>query len=366
MRNPALAVLCVCLVFLQSCYTLTNTTTVKLEIVVPGKVVFPAEYKTVVVRYNNANIAPNPHFSDYIEDNKTYTDTTNLDSIASEIYFQRFVGHLKKQGYFDSVIVMEIMDFREFKKIDTTPNPKTGGAKWIDPKFCLYTTDSIRQIAEATGADLFLSLDFFGSADGIFSAKYFFDLSRNRSSYNESMEIVHVFANWGFYDLQKQEMILMHSKIDTVKWSAPAYNINRAKRVLPPRKDAVLNAADIAGVNFAEFLSPHWIEVERMYYKSGQIEMKTTETLIEQNRWLEAAEIWKKNTTNLNKKIAAKSMFNMALVCEIQGNMDAAIDWAVKSYHAHHKDIYHTGACQDYIFILAQRKLDIKRIENRQ
>jgi hypothetical protein len=58
-------------------------------------------------------------------------------------------------------------------------------------------------------------------------------------------------------------------------------------------------------------------------------------------------------------------MYNMALACEMNGDMDAAIDWAVKSFHARHKDIYHSGACQKYINILGQRKLDIKKIENK-
>ncbi len=405
-RYSNLTYLCICLVFLQSCYSLSNnTSTVKLEIVIPGKVLLPPEYKKIAVRYNNANIALNPNFTDYREDNVTFTDSTNLDSTASEIYFQNFIYYLKNQQFFDSIIELEPMNYSNIElndslvyaqfKIDepedtskqqtintevfnfaktvrsfSNPNSGKSKTKFIDPGFGLYSLENIQQIADSTVADLLLSFDFFESFDGIFSPKSTREAPDNWNIDNDyfnnskqAIEVVNVMSCWNFYDLKKQEFTFSYIKTDPVKWIEPAYGLKEAKRILPPRRDAVLNAADIAGSRFAEFLAPHWIEVERMYYKSGQIEIKKTEELIKQNRWLEAAEIWKKNTTNKNKKIAAKSMFNMALACEMNGDMDAAIDWAVKSFHARHKDPYHKGICQNYINILGQRKLDIKRIE---
>lgn len=401
-RFVTLVILFFILIFLQGCYTLSNSSSLKFEIVVPGKVVIPKEYKSVAVRYNNVNIAPNPLFSTYIEDYDSFTDETNLDSIASEVYFRNFVAQLKNHRFFDSVFELEPMDYSDIRLNDSlvfaqfkSDSPSDSGSiiiknkealrftqivknlshpdsvksksKLIDPEFGLYSMDDIQKIADSTNADLLLSFDYFGSVDGIISPKYIRDLSQKYifSSFNlnEATETVYIFSGWNFYDLKKNKMIYSHIKNDTIKWNQPAQNITKAKKVLPPRIDAVLNAADIAGSNFAEFLSPHWIEVERMYYKSGQIELKKTNEMIKQNRWLEAAEIWKKNSTNKNKKIAAKSMYNMALACEMNGDFDAAIDWLVKSYHARHKDIYHTGSCKNYIFVLGQRKLDIKKME---
>jgi hypothetical protein len=401
-RHSIPTYLCVCLVLLQSCYSLSNISTIKLEIIVPGSLKIPQEYKNIAVGYNNANIAFNPHFSNYIEDNEIFTDTTNLDSIASEIYFKQFVSHLKNQQFFGSIIELEpmiyceiefsdslvlsqfkinepadsgkqltinkdVINFTKLVKSFSNPNSKTSKIKFIDPEFGLYSREDIEKIADSTNADLLLSFDYYGTADGIFSPKYIRDLSETYifSNYNlnEATEVVHVLSGWNFYDLKKLEMIYSHIKTDTIKWSEPAYNLSKGKKVLPPRRDAVLNAADITGSNFAEFVAPHWVEVERMYYKSGQVEMKKADELINQNRWLEAAEIWKKNTTNKNKKIAAKSMFNLALACEMNGDMDAAIDWAVKSFYVLQKDSYHTGNCQNYINILGRRKLDIRKIE---
>ncbi len=401
-RYINLTYLFVFVVVFQSCYTLSNTSSLKFEIAVPGKVIIPHDYKTIAVRFNNANISANPVFSDYMEDNETFTDNTNLDSIASKIYFQNFAAQLKNHRYFDSVIVLEPMNYSGTKLSDSLVYAKSSpiepadsgkqttvnnnilrfaqlvkslskhdsvktNTKLIDPEFGLYSHDDIQKIADSTNADLLLSFDFYGSRDGIFSRKFISDLTEkfifSSFNINEATEIVHVLSGWTFYDLKKSEIIYTHINIDTITWNEPAFSLTKAKRVLPPRRDAVLHAAEIAGINFAGYVAPHWIEVERMYYKSRQVELKKTDDLIEQNRWLEAAEIWKKNTTNKNKKIAAKSMFNMALACEMNDELDAAIDWAVKSFHARRKDVYHTDACKTYIKILAMRKIDFKRME---
>lgn len=241
----------------------------------------------------------------------------------------------------------------------------------FDPRFCLYSVNDIRQIADSTGADLFLSFDFFASLDGIFTTHYKPDKSdtsgiliNDFNIYRDATEVVHILSGWNFYDLKKQEMIYSHLKTDTIKWIEPVYNKNIAKLFLPSRRDAVLNAADIAGNQLAEFLVPHWLKVERMYYKFGQGELKSANHLIKQNRWIEAAAIYRKNNKNLYKKLASKCMFNMALACEMNGDMEAALDWVTKSMNANHKDPYHKGNCENYIRILGQRKLDILEIEN--
>lgn len=79
---------------------------------------------------------------------------------------------------------------------------------------------------------------------------------------------------------------------------------------------------------------------------------------------MEAASIWKSNVDNKNKIIAAMCMYNMALACEVEGKMAAAIDWAVKSYHVlGEKNRVHAQNCKDYIQILSQRKFDFRLLD---
>lgn len=394
------------LVVLQSCNTLHNTKIINIQILVPGEAKVPADYKRAVIRYNNANISSNPFSSAYYEDIGVLTETDNIDSIASEIYFQKFAATLKEQKSFDTIIELPSFDFtgialndtlvaqmilrNDSSQVELTSALNKNVVKFvvindyyfstdsgksavhiIDPEFGLYTKQEIQQIADSTGADIFLSLDFFAAVDGIYSSLYLGE--RPISTFPDqlyepgiSREIVYVLAFWNVYDLRKTELCQPLNEIDTIQWFERAYKLEKAKKLLPPRRDAVLNAADISASRFAECLLPHWIDVKRMYYQSGQVEMAKTDKLVEENRWMEAAEIWRKNTNNKNKKIAAKSMFNMALACEMNGEIAAALDWAIKSFYVYgNKNDAHFFNTREYINILGQRKLDIKNIENR-
>jgi len=402
--NPAFFLFFVLFLALQSCNTLYNSKTIDIEILVPGKARIPDDYKKLVVQYNNCNVSWNADFAQFYEDTTTQIDYSNSDSIASFIYCNAFIDYVLQQDFFDTIIALVPIDFSGvvlndslvMQKLNQSEIPDSVGTTSINttvlnlsrlaknlippdsskttsllihPEFGLYTKNRIEKIAGETQADLLLSLDFFAVADGIYSAHYLSKIYQNRQLiYNyrigEASEIVYVMVNWYIYDLKKKELTGFFNKIDTINWNKEAYSIRYAKKVLPPRTDAVYNAAAIAGTNLAQYLSPHWINVQRMYYQSGQTELKKTNDLVANNQWLEAAEIWKRNVNNKNKKIAAKSMYNMALVCEMNGELDAAMDWAVKSYHTFgNKNETHAYNCKEYIKIIAQRKLDIAVIE---
>lgn len=387
--GPKYFLLIISFLALQSCNTLYNSRTINLEVLVPGKVMLNPGYRSLAVMYNNANIAPNPLTGKYVEDGNEFADIGNTDSIASKIYFDVFVDQLIHHSFFDTVLVIPATDHSKTCFIDSLvtgtrlandsnsqmplqldeiavhglasamrsylpPKPVAAHKIILDPKFGSYSRENIQLIADSTGADLFLSLDLFAAIDGIFMAANFL-----------AIETVHIYAAWGIYDLQKEELLAFYAKNDTINWTHDVANLRQAKRFLPPRKDAVFNAADLAATRFAGFLVPHWIEVERMYYRSGQVELRKTEAMVEENNWLEAAKIWKANTENPNKAIAAKSMFNLALASEIFGDLDAAIDWAVKSFYVlNQKNEIHALNCRNYIQILGQRKYDIEQIEN--
>jgi hypothetical protein len=122
-------------------------------------------------------------------------------------------------------------------------------------------------------------------------------------------------------------------------------------------------ASEISGAQFADFLVPNWIEVERVYYSPWMKELKVTPKLVSEGEWKKAAGYWKPYTSDKNKKTAARSMYNMAVAAEMENQTDAAIDWLVRSYHLlQEKDPVHKEICENYLQVLTQRKLDIKQI----
>jgi len=295
-RFSKIWILFICLALLQSCTTMYNTKIIKIEVKLPGRAKIPNDYKKIAIRYNNSNVASNPVFNYYFEDDIKLPEITNIDSIASEIYFQLFTEQLKKQQFFDTIIELKPVDFSEialsdsliyrqmvgndstqvevysgvnsevynfarFVKKYTTADSNKNVILLIDPEYGLYTKRQIQNIANSTGADLFLSLDFFSSVDGIY-------LYESRMAH----EKVYTLACWNVYDLKKVNFERTLQKLDTIQWMEPVYSLKEAKRMLPPRKDAVLNAADydfnhvVKSTVFMTDLS-HFAEMNEIYAK---------------------------------------------------------------------------------------------------
>lgn len=367
-------------VFFTACESMYHISTTNIEVLVPANVVFPAGYNRLAIRDNNINIAYNPKFEEYLVDGSILQDTANLDSIASKIYFEHFLTRLRSNPLFEQITEIQQGDYSNIQLSDSiisrsnlntndsmyleiplaieqlgklapyldTDTLSESPKKFIDPVFGLYTADELTDIADTTDADMLLSLDFF-------TVLY----AQGNTGTHTAWRNVFVTTSWNFYDLKIQELPYFYHRTDTIFWQ---YSLDGPK--LPKREQALEIASEIAGNVFADFLVPNWINVERVYYRPWNKEVKATRKLIADGAWKEAAAYWKPYTNDKIKRIAARGMFNMALAAEMENQIDAAIDWAVRSYHLYgNKDEFHKEICEDYIRILSQRKQDIRLID---
>ena len=372
---------------LSSCYTMYSSKTLDIEIAIPGNAYFPEPYKNLAIRFNNINSSYNPVHAKYYLGEVEMTDKKNLDSIAAYVYYSTFLNELNNRLLFDSIIEIEEGNYSKIEWIDTITSDydvendsvddqilaqyltnknlatyinshkkdNTNTKKYLNPELGLYSKSDLVNIKDTTIADVLLSLDIFETTDV--------------TKLNEKGDIleksVFILGYWNFYDLHSGRLKYFYDRIDTISWKNPIYDYSAPLRKMPPRYEAVMNAADITGSKYAKFLVPHWMEVERMYYISGQVDLKKAEKLLQNNEWMEAAKLWKKNVDNKNKFIAAKSMYNLALANEIQGNFDAAVDWVVKSYLLlGNKHVPHPENCRNYIDMLTLRKYDVAKINS--
>ncbi len=372
---------------LESCNTLYHYKMIDIEVARPARVIFSEQFSKAAIRYNNA-FDPNQD-NKYFYNAKSYTDFLKLDTTAAKIYFDSTVQTLKQQFYFDSVVRIEDSDYANvlisdslIQELDTNlvnNNPlydlhsvailgdvinlnqiaekKKQSKRMLDPVYGLYTKKEISQIADSTGADILISLDYFAATDIESTEKMLSDFYAGNLS---------VFGTgiWNFYNLKTLQPELFFIHLDTIMWNTEGGFYKSAENQLPPRRDAVLIAAELMGVNMADILIPHWIPVQRLYYTSGHPELKQTEKMILEGKWLDATEIWKANIDNSSKSIAAKSMFNLGVACEMQGDLEAAIDWVVRSFYVFGtKNEAHYINCVDYLNILGQRRVDLRLIE---
>lgn len=372
----------------QACNTLYNTRIIDIEILEPAGIKLPKRYENIALRYNNVNVAHNPKLASYSINKRKFPDSTNLDSLASKIYFQQFAETLQKQAFFNRITVLPATDYSKVAITDTLtmelpemldstflsddypgfisslhllntieavqPAPQNVQKyRSFEPYYGLYSREMIGELADTSNADLLLSLDLF------FSQNKLGYLPENDLAY----ELVMINYFWTAYDLQEQKLMFHISKSDTIHWTELTTSPSKAFNLVPPRKDAVLNAADIAGTNTAQFILPHWITIQRMYYFSINKDLNEATQLAEAGKWIEAAKIWKAHIESKNKKTAAKCMFNMAIACEMNDDLDAAIEWVVKSYYVFGETRPdHAANCKEYIRVLSLRKLDVKMI----
>lgn len=88
------------------------------------------------------------------------------------------------------------------------------------------------------------------------------------------------------------------------------------------------------GINaYADRIMMHWEWVERDYYKSGNARMKAASRDLDTNNWKGATAKWQavaRDSVN-DPKTAAKACYNMAIYCELEGDIAGALQWIARS-----------------------------------
>lgn len=121
------------------------------------------------------------------------------------------------------------------------------------------------------------------------------------------------------------------------------------------------NVVIYLGKTMGEKLLPSWCQVDRYYYISRTREMRRAAKCCKQGEWLKAAEIYNKNTRHKNPNITAQAKYNMALMCEMEGELDAATDWLKQSDQtALVTNISYKTSCDLYLEELKLRKKEIE------
>lgn len=84
---------------------------------------------------------------------------------------------------------------------------------------------------------------------------------------------------------------------------------------------------------YADRIMMHWEWVQRDYYKGGNSQMKAAWHCLDSSDWEGAAVIWQlvANDSLKDAKAAGKACYNMALYCELTGDIPGAQQWLTRS-----------------------------------
>jgi len=159
-----------------------------------------------------------------------------------------------------------------------------------------------------------------------------------------------VKTGWRIYDPQSKMILDEYSTSNSIENSGKGINPAAALSSILGRKDAVKQVGYVAGQDYAYRILPYKLRVSRKYYVRGTDNFKIAKRRAQTGDWDGAAVLWEKETSNPKMKVAGRAYYNMAIINEINGNLDDALEWAKKSYSD-----YKIKLALDYVNILENR-----------
>lgn len=150
----------------------------------------------------------------------------------------------------------------------------------------------------------------------------------------------------------KQERVLIRKLIqDTLFWVDYDPSISNLFNRFTPVKNALIEAGIAIALDFSDEITPNWDYSRRLFFGKGNSNFKKADPLIRNNQldaamalWMETAE----NSKSKNKR--SKAEFNIALGYELRGDLNKAVEWALKSYNTMYR-----ANTYEYLEILKRR-----------
>ena len=114
--------------------------------------------------------------------------------------------------------------------------------------------------------------------------------------------------------------------------SGKGINPVKAIEAVARRNEAVEELSRNIGYAYGSRLSPYKHRISRDYFVRGTDNFIVAKRRAQTGDWQGAAQLWEKELDNSKAKIAGRACYNMAIINEINGDLNAAMDWASKSY----------------------------------
>ena len=263
---------------------------------------------------------------------------------------------LDKDGAKESMtrLTEELMNNKRFTEVKALNNVdlRTNGLGLFPPPLDWGTID---KICKENDVDAIFSLELFDTDTKISYSTVPVTIKTPLGAVpaveHHATMVTTVKTGWRIYDPKNKRVVDEYSIDKSLTFTGKGINPIIAAAGLIGRKDAVNQASKEAGHIYAGRIIPYTIGVSRDYFVKGNDNFARAKRKAQTENWNEAAELWKKETTNIDNKLAGRACYNMALVCEINGDLETAIQWAKQAYENHNNHL-----ALKYLDILENRK----------
>lgn len=271
-----------------------------------------------------------------------------LDKKGSMVAIENLKSELLKNNRIQNVVLIDSIDYKKYG---------------IDQFSAELSWAKIDEICKKHNVDAIYELSFFDTDSNV---NYKTVTSQVNNSFGIKIPIIEheatvntlIKSGWRIYDNKDKVISDYYTTAKTVTLSGRGINPLKAFETILGRKDAVLSVSKNIGENYALRILPYNIRVSRDYYVKGTNNFEIGQRRAQAGKWDSAAELWLLETKNTNPKIAGQACYNMAIINEINGNLDTAIEWATKSYTD-----YNDKIALRYLNILKNRKAKNEQLE---
>ena len=328
-------ILFVCLAL--ACASCSSTNLMSLSVMEPAPVSMPPGIKTVAV-VNRTQASQATQGIDAVH-KVLSLETNDLQKAGAKASMNGLSDELMKNNRFTDVKPLSL-DLRSY------------GAG-IFPSALPW--DSVDRICGQSNTDALFSLELFDTESkvnyGATPTNINVGLANIPAVEHHVNMTTSVKTGWRIYDPATRTILDEYVLDRDISSSASGINPAVAASALNGRNEAVKDVSTQAGQAYAARILPYWIRVSRDYFVGGNDNFKTARRKAQSGNWDGAAEIWKQETKDPDGKLAGRACYNMAIISEINGDLDEAIQWAQKSY-----EDYNIRLALNYLNILRYRK----------
>lgn len=219
--------------------------------------------------------------------------------------------------------------------------------------------EEVNQLCETYQTDAILSLDHFKTRVSASLGKETF-FNPYESTFYAGVEAemkISYEALFRIYDPQTEKIIIREFMRDTIVWVDVDVSVRELFNHFTPVKSALQETGIAVALDFADKISTTWRQERRTIFFKGDSDLKNAAQFARTNQWQPAMALWNKIAEeSKSKAVKSKAELNIAVGYELQGNLDEAISWGLKSYET----MFRTTT-YEYLETLKRRKNELKK-----
>src|SRR5680860_89925 len=311
-----ISILCLSVVF----FSCSSTNRLTMNAVEPARISIPSE----VVKIGIINRSLPSEANQTIDkiDKILSLEGLNLDKEGAESAVVGLFDELSQNDRFETITIIDSISVQR-KGLEVFP----AALKWED----------VQQICEEFEVDVLFSLEFYDT-----DTKVDYELGMvsipNQLGIDISLPGHKVTLNtlmkngWRIYEPRNKRLLDEFVTNDQIVSVGQGINPVKAIEAIIGRKEAVLQHSANLGNLYGLDVRPLRKRISRSYFVRGTDNFKMAQRRAQTSDWEGAADLWEKELDNKKEKIVGRACYNMAIINEINGDLETALEWASKSY----------------------------------